>query len=36
MQGNATYDIMFDKDPFAAADLLIKGMGAMEWHTAVP
>jgi predicted lipoprotein with Yx(FWY)xxD motif len=36
MLGNDTYDIQAGNDPFAMADLGVKGMGAFVWHTATP
>jgi predicted lipoprotein with Yx(FWY)xxD motif len=36
MLGNDTYEIMGTDDPFKAADVGIKGAGAMVWHTVAP
>lgn len=36
MKGNDTYDIMRGEDPFAMADSIVKGQGAMVWHAAIP
>jgi predicted lipoprotein with Yx(FWY)xxD motif len=36
MKGNDTYDIFQGTDPFAMADIGIKGAGAMVWHAAIP
>ncbi|HLG89432.1 MAG TPA: hypothetical protein VKZ79_19810 [Alphaproteobacteria bacterium] len=36
MKGNDTYDILEGNDPYAVADVFVKGAGAMVWHTAIP
>ena len=36
MVGNDIYQIMGENDPFAMADIGIKGAGALVWHSATP
>jgi predicted lipoprotein with Yx(FWY)xxD motif len=36
MKGIDTYEIMAANDPYSAADIGIRGMGAMVWHAVAP